>query len=465
MVIATSTGAVDTTTALSGCVEGATQVYFTIAGGLGTPSASTNETLTKAITGSANAYWSIDGVKDTTTSFFGNYGISTFVDISTKDDGVTQKMETFALNLDRELAADEVLAFAGVNEVVPGGSGINQAVTGTSCTVTADTVEPTVTIRPITDGDSLVAIVVNLSEPMTKSTASDSSTLDTTAASLAASTYWNFSTVAPGPAVAANTVSTISAVALNSSYTSYLVTASGAKIDIDSLDTVTLAKEAVVDVAGNGLAADVSATALPDTTPATMSFGAVTCKSKGAAVITKSPLTLTAVGASSGGAWHGRKANGIKLRVVNQRGLTIPTIEYDAANSVIIVTADTGYHTPADLLTVSRNTGFSGNWTITTSSTKLVATLVDVAYTTAGTDDCVVPLSYNEPAYTSSTGRVLTAAGVTISSPTGYDTTWKNSDKIYFNTSALGAATLVLSASTVNQSMVSAATTASTSLP
>ena len=175
-------------------------------------------------------------------------------------------------------------------------------------------------------------------------------------------------------------------------------------------------------------------------------------------------MTAT-VSAGNGGAWHGRKANSLKLRVVNQRGLSVPTITQE--DGVIIVTADTGYHDANDVATVANNTGFSSNWAITASSTNLTATTTDTAYATPGTDACKSAVTYNEPGYT--TARTLTVGGVTTSTNTtsgGWATTWKTGETMTFDTAAVGSATIVLSATTRNASMVAnAAATASVSLP
>ncbi len=447
-VVATAQGAADSTTSISGCEAGRTSVTFTIVGG------AWNTTENNAVTATANAYWTKNGVRDSVSAF-----LTGFSDLGTKANGTTPTRTTFKVDLTGKLAVGDTIAFTGVNELTPGLT-LSRALGSSSCVVTADPVTPTATVRAITDGANATAFEVTLSEPIRNSAGN----LDATVASLTANAYWKKTVAGVVSDITTANVSTLSAVALDSSATRYLVTVSGTAA-LPALATVTLLKEAVVDQAGNRMAADTSATALPDQTGATLTLGAVTCnQGSNLTAISAGSVKLSAVSGSLGGAWGGRKGNVAKVRVVNQRGLDVPTIALNATSNLITITADTGYHTVADLATVARNTFFDLNWEVSaasgsTTASFLSATLVDASPTVLGTDDCTAVITYNEAAHTSGTPS-LTVGGVVVVPTSTYANTLKSSERIRFATSAVGQASVVLSTQTTNAANISGSSTA-----
>ncbi|MDA2989418.1 MAG: cell wall-binding repeat-containing protein, partial [Actinomycetota bacterium] len=432
----------NTTSSISGCEEGRSSFLFSTSDGL-----SAGEGV--LVTASANSLFTLNSVKDSTTSF-----ITGFTDIGTKADGLTATKKLYSVALSSKMEAGDVIAFAGAAENLTGDH--KRSIAGASCTVTADTTLPTATIKAVTndDGDALEGFVVTLSEAMTDKVGA----IDALAASLSANAYWSTSSASTlFPVAPAADQVTLTATAVNSSpSTVFVITVSAGSGSVKAVnaltETVTLAKEAVVDLAGNMMAVNASATFLPDSTDPTYTLGTPVCNSNATTVkFERGNLSITAISAALGGSKAGRGLNDYKLRVVNNRGLSVPTIEIDAANKLLVVTADVGYHQAQDMTAIAANLGLDGDWTWGGTGS-FTATTSDLSPTRKGQDDCYVKITYSEPSVL--TAAALTVDGVSVTpeglpnGATHLTPAFKLSRTIYFKTTGVSGASVVIAGTT-----------------
>jgi len=189
--------------------------------------------------------------------------------------------------------------------------------------------------------------------------------------------------------------------ALNTTGTAYLVQIVSNDLTMTAFaanDVVTINKDQITDRGSLNPLDNVSMTVgSTDTSAPVLTVSAVECaaSSNGQADLTRGNLTISAVAA---GAYDGAAGSGFTLAVNNQRGLEIPTVVIDATAKTVVVTADVGYHTVADISTVMANSWLTnallGNWEVTGSGS-LSATVTPVNAIN-GSSTCTVELSSNE---------------------------------------------------------------------
>jgi len=447
----------DTTSSLANCVAGQTTVYLNFASKI---SAAEGET----VTASSNAYFTLNGVKDSATSF-----ISSISNFGTTGNNSTPLNNSFAVALSAKLAVGDVVKFAGVAE---GTSAAHPRTLGPAeCTAVADTTAPTASIKPvITSAGAFDHVIVTLSEPMTTKTGA----ADTAGVSLTANAYWKVGSTQVFP----TQIVTLSATALNTTYTSFKVSldanssASDVNAALANLATLTLEKEAIVDVGGNTQLVNSTGTILKDTGKSTFSLGSVVCSAKSAAIFTRGDLKITAKSAAVGGALNGRAANDYRLTVVNKRGILTPSVVVDSSAKTITVTMDTSYHNALDVKTAAGNQVQTGNFAFAGDADgdgteeAVSATTVALPPSTNGVDSCKMDITYSEPSYMND--AALTVGGVSTT-VTGVNSnpTLNTSKRVTFEAEAAGAASAVLAGTThdAQGTPVTNATTASVTLP
>jgi len=408
---------------LSGCEAGRTSFSATFPGALAWTEAS------KVTVSSSNAYWSLNGVKDSTTDTF----ITAGSQLGKKADNSTYTNTVFSMST-VTLSAGDVVKFNGFLEDT---SGQNRTVGSTSCTVVADSTAPSATIKAVaTSGSKMDHFIVTLSEALAP----------TYTASLTALSNWRFTT-ASGTAVNPFTsgTQTLSASMMDAVGLVWRVSlAAGVPTEDLALgDVVTFLKTGLKDKGGNFALVDAAGTAAPDVVKPTMSISALTCNATSAssAIMDRGNLRVRAKYATELGGLAGSAANGYKLRVVSQRGIVIPTVVVDGSASLITVTMDVSYHTADDVVTAAKNQRQTDNFAFSKNgSTAITATLVDVS-PAKGTNDCLMTVSYSEPA--TLTSPSLTVDGVVVSGVSG-NSTAKTSHKIAFTTNGLKGSSVTL---------------------
>jgi len=408
---------------LSGCEAGRTSIGATFPDALAWSEAS------KVTVSSSNAYWSLNAVKDSVTDSF----ITAGTQLGKKADNSTYTNTVFSMST-VTLSAGDVVKFHGFPEDT---SGQNRTVGSTSCTVVADLSAPSATIKAVKNSsDKMDHFIVTLSENLAP----------TYTASLTALSNWSFTT-SSGTAMNPFTANqqTLSATMLDSLGLVWKVSLSAGSVDEDLAlgDVVTFAKTGLKDQGGNFALVDGAGTAAPDVTKPTMSISALTCNatSGSSAILDRGNLRVRAKYGAELGALGGSAANGYKLRVVSQRGMVIPTVVVDSAASLITVTMDISYHTADDVVTVAKNQRQTANFAFSKNgSTAITATLIDVS-PTKGTNDCLMTVSYSEPA--SLTSPSLTVDGVVVGGISG-NSTAKTSHKIAFTTNGLKGSSVTL---------------------
>jgi hypothetical protein len=110
--------------------------------------------------------------------------------------------------------------------------------------------------------------------------------------------------------------------------------------------------------------------------------------------------------------------------------LDAPSVAADADAKMITVTADTSYHTGADVVTAAANaglTGLLGGWTFTAESddslTATTAVGIGMGTGTKGRHDCYVVLAGSEPFSINpiATGNLSTTVdGLSVTTPTRF---------------------------------------------
>lgn len=320
-----------------------------------------------------------------------------------------------------------------------------------SCTVGADTTAPALTMR-VLPGNATGQL-----------TGTGNRILVTSSESVSISS-------AAGNILVGGVATTTSAVITNLA-TGLAVGASGAKsfliqlndyVTISATNAIELRAAAVADLAGNPAATTVAASAAADATAPTITVDGVSVTASGQAAYAVGSLQVSA---AATGAWDGAKGSSFTIKVTNQRGLLTPTVAIDGTAKTIVVTADTGYHTVADVRQVALNTGLMsalatvGAWKIGPTGAgaltdKITANSAPATCgATCGQSTVTIAISGSEPFYLNKTGTVVTVGGLGIpfvsgtnlDNNTSYDATADaktgllTSRYITFNTAYAGA--------------------------
>ncbi|MDA2989197.1 MAG: cell wall-binding repeat-containing protein [Actinomycetota bacterium] len=430
-----TTQSTNVVSSVSGCVDGSDTLTVTFVKRLTTAEGTDLTTFGAAL----QALFSLNGVKESTTSFISS--------IAAKTQVLTGAARSqYTITLSSALVGDDVVSFVGIPEGISAAWG--RSVGGFSCTVAEDTTAPSASIKVVTDGSNLDHILLTASEAI------DGSAV--TASAITAG-------YTPGGAVSASQMDSDGKVWK-------IVDASPATLSATTV--VTISKAAIVDLAStpNAALVDVSGTAATDSTPATSTFVLAQCEATAAASASKSDLDVTAVATGTAG---GVAGNGYKLVVTNQRGLLLPAVSVNSDAKTINVVADTGYHTAADVVTASKNAGLAGTWTFANgagSGSGAITSTTGVQLT-GGTDSCYAILANSEPTALSSlaltVNGVVTAvtnggagAGNAVPLSGGAQST---THMITFTASAKGSVVLSMDTQDIAASTTTA-TTASTSI-
>jgi len=233
--------------------------------------------------------------------------------------------------------------------------------------------------------------------------------------------------------------------------------------------TITLNKGAIKDAAGNSPSANPSATIATDSTAPSIGAASVSHSATSTvAVIAKAPLKFTAVNVSGDGTLWGARANSYQLDVNNVRGLVLPTVSIDASTKTITVTADTSYHTVADIAAAYADTG-DGDWSVgaTTGDTSdtLNPTVANATVLTAdgvaGVSNVRIRVTSSEPTRLAATGYSAsisdliagTVTKVSVSPSVAYAAAVESKDvalrtSIVISTTSIGTGTLTFLSST-----------------
>jgi len=202
-----------------------------------------------------------------------------------------------------------------------------------------------------------------------------------------------------------------------------------------------------------------------DSAMGALSATAVSTSAASQTVINASALKFTA---KADGAYDGNKGSGWSASVVNSRGLLLPTVSFDATAKTITVTADTGYHTVADVKAAVA-AQFYTNWVVTSVSgldsalaSATLAPATCLANGTCGTTKVDLEITAGEVSVLNATNMSVTVNGVaatsitvpeteTISATTDLNaamvtkaTDFGSVKTISFTTSQLGAGSIVL---------------------
>jgi len=429
----------NTVTSTMTCTPNSTKVYVTFSSalrnaGARTPNSGNFQEGTLFVNARTTAgVWKLNSANNTPAS------------IATDSVGLNGDADnvTYEVTMSSALTTGDVVSFAGLLE----SSTLGRAIGGSSCTAGADTTAPSATLRAVVTGTApnevLDHVIVTLTEPIqtivggaalsvTKAGGYEGATA-ANGATLSANAGWS----ALGSASDANST-TLGAQALNTSGTVWKVSVTATSLAYSNVTlaagaTVTLTKEALKDLAGINAAADISTVAVNDPSGATgvpvVTVGVLTCApaaTTAEASLTRGGFTATAKKTGNAG---GVAGNGYRMTVVNSRGLILPTVAVDSTAKTITVTMDTGYHTAADLVTATNNSGINAvNWTFTSTATAVTATTTPVSVLSAnlGTQKCQAVLSLTEAGLVSATPTVsvnnvsaTVDAGLALS-PTSY---------------------------------------------
>ena len=358
--------------------------------------------------------FALNGVKDSVTGFIDTVSNSA-ITLGSGSKAYTELLIT----LDANLRSGDKVEFLGVTETGTNAiANINRNIAGASCTA-ADTAKPTASVKFVVKASALDSTknvfdyaLVTLSEPISqKNLASGGFTAGTavtdSTATLAALSSWvdtagsQIFTAAASATLSAYPISSklwkVSLSAASLAYSDVTISATG----------VSLKKEAIVDLVGNGAANDSSAAPAKDATAPTSSVTSTTCTGVSKASMSRGGLTLTA-------AARGVAANSWKLTVVNSRGLIWPSIAIDSTAKTVTVTIDQGYHTGADIATAAANAGQKAPWVFSGTATAVTATLTDVTVLAAnlGYQSCASVVSFSEPVSVTAATATVTVANV-----------------------------------------------------
>ena len=322
------------------------------------------------------------------------------------------------------LDAGDVISWAGLTQAANTAT-IDRAIAGTSCTVADDTTGPSVTsIQAVVGGsddcsgvghtsalcdtvanNQTAAFVVNFSEAITASTftIADINGGATPAAGTVCKDEFdvhNADTAAGAAAGGNNQSATITAVGTAGS--SFLVKLFGTDTAvnlekgepcvIEAGETISIVTTGITDRSNNAGTTTKTKTmhaTLDADTAKPVATTTVTCTRTSETTLARGTLRVTA--AATGNA-NGVIGNTYSLKVVNSRGLRIPTV--DITGTVITVTADLAYTSVEDIAKAHSNANGTANWSITRSG----GSAGDAVGTTAVTVSNATYLSANSVA-------------------------------------------------------------------
>lgn len=410
------------------------------------------------------------------------------------------------------LDAGDVISWAGLSQAANTAT-IDRAIAGTTCTVANDTTGPSVTsIQAVVGGsdacDSITgsqaaapctvtadyqtaAFVVNFSEAIDASTFTIADINGGTTGS-AGTICKDELTVAAGAGVAGDNTQEAEISAVGTAGSSFLVrlwiadsvtgVEDGQACVIEKDETIIINTTAITDRSTN-----VGTTTKTKTMHVTLDADAakpvatttVTCTQTGHVTIKRDILTATA--AATGNA-KGVIGNTYSMKVVNQRGLRLPTVDVNDTTKVITVTADLAYTSAEDVAKAHSNANGTANWSFARSGgaandaigtdaiTVSNATRLS-AGSTAATQDCTMKLTMSEQIRIENEAAPLTAsivfggAQIAATSALTFSTSANTVTSATFNPATpvtAGSVSYTLSASSLVDSKGNAAVVAGT---
>jgi len=344
---------------------------------------------------------------------------STTVDVSdlgTLPVGGTSR-QTFKVSLPATVAVGDTINFVGWTEGTKVGNYTpKRSIAASSCTIANDVTPPTVTIRAIAGSTTTQAvttsagarIIVEASENISFTSTSHAGLVKIAGLTVTESVTQVINTSSPG--------SSDRWVLLIPS-TSALPPGSTTSDAIALNTVIELNKAGIIDKNGNSPVVDPRAVAGSDAAPATISLGGLETTASAQTVLKSGNLKFTAAAL---GDHDGHLGSAWKLIVNNQRGLIMPTVTIDEANKQIVVLADDGYHTVADISTAYDQNG-DAEWVVSTGgsnaatdkvSRTLVPATCSIAAATCGESHVTMQLNSTEPISLTAAGLSVTVNGL-----------------------------------------------------
>jgi len=339
----------------------------------------------------------------------------TMTDLGAATNGGTSR-QTYVVSLPAATTVGTTITFSGITESLAFGAlaagTTTRTVAGSSCTYGNDATVPSVTMTAVRGTDQTNGATTSAGVRLyVTSNEAVSITKDNALVETKIGGTWTAITNS-----ALTTVTNLSSV----SYNKYMIQlptlgAQPPSATIAAGTEYRLKAAKVLDAAGNSPAADVTATSAADSTGATVTFKDISVTDSAQTIIQATPLVFTAKSFAASGSVYGAKGSAYSLSVITQRGLLLPTVVVDSTAKTITVTADTGYHTVADIQNVVERSGLDADWTLTSTgatSLTLNPTVTAATCTTAG-GTCG---EYHVTLRLSSTEAItLATGGVTVS--------------------------------------------------
>ena len=342
--------------------------------------------------------------------------------------GVMDAIRVTVSNMNITSFTASSIAFSGVTEA----TGTKGRSFGTaSCTLVDDSVPPQVTLTGTikTGGSAPTTLYLRGNEKL------DCASFDK-------------AKIHVGPTAGAANIVTASALPLSSSICSIELNAASFA-GITGSTTVAALASVVEDLPGNKNTAVYAGTISTDNGLPTIASASITCLptvSPAVALLSSANVGLTVSAKSylAGGSKDGVAGNNYKVSIVSQRGMLIPTVAVDNTLKTITITADTAYHTAADVKQAVANAGGNSDWAFAQQGGggTIAATLTPalMGATTLGTQNCTMTIVTNEFLKSMSVTSI-TVNGLSVASGAGnlqYDgsqavTTLGDNGYVYFN--------------------------------
>jgi hypothetical protein len=342
-------------------------------------------------------------------------------DLGTLPVGGTSR-QVFSVSLPATVAVGNTITFAGWTEATAVGAySPKRSIASSSCTIENDVTPPTVTIRAIA-GSTTTAnattsagsrIIVEASENISFTSSTHSGLVKIAGAVVTTSVTQVINTSAPG--------STNRWVLLIPS-TSALPPGVATGDTIAAGTVIELVKTGIIDKNGNNPVTDPRTVAGSDAAPAAITLGGIESTASANVKLISGNLQFSA---EADGDYEGHAGSAWKLVVNNQRGLIMPTVTVNTESKQIVVLADDGYHTVADIATAYDQSGASG-WVVGHKTTggvltdKVSRTLVpatcSIAAGTCGESHVTLQLNSTEPISLKAAGLSISVDGLS----TGY---------------------------------------------
>ena len=369
--------------------------------------------------------------------------------------------QSFTVTLAAAPALGDTLKFSGFTEgatVLATGNYVHKrSIASATCAAAVDSTRPTATLRVITGATSGSTVTTSAGAILLLSTSEP--------VTLGGSTISANGTSVTGSAISFGSTAltkNVRAADISGTGTEFVITVATDETATLSAaapyTVVTIASSWIKDLASPTTLSpvvDVVTTSAPDVTGPTLTAVGVTCTAGNLGSWTAGDLTLTAVALK---ALDGAVANQYTMSVVNSRGLLKPSVKVDATAKTITITADTGYHTVADVDNELDNAGIdSVNVTtanLTANGAKRVSATALPAVSLGGDHNCAVLVVGNEPFFLD-TGFTVSVAGLSagyVTNPggtysnaynaTGFTSLATSVDVITFTTKLLGAGSI-----------------------